>query len=497
MALRWLCRLSQVPPRSARRRKPWQPQQRCPFSDEPVEPVLAAVPPDHGYVPILSPRQITACLSQLETANSGALPPGQAVEGYASNQLGSNAPCEDRRRHARLLHEPGHLFAVFDGHGGHACAQAVSERLLHYVAVSLQPPHLLERYAHALKHDESGVELLRAYTSPGDYRTRAAAAGTGRNAIKRFVTEQLSTCYEEEPAAVDEALAQAFVRLDQDLGSECLPSTGSSLDVEALDAALSGACACVALVRGNELHVSNVGDTRAVLGHQRPGDGVWEAVPLSTDQNTDNAEEVARLRAEHPASEGTWILRNNRLLGALIPLRAFGDFRFKWPLAELRRLGALLGGGAGRQLVLPHYQSPPYLTARPMVQRRRLRPGDRFLVLATDGLWEQLDSGQVVRLVADYLQGRDMDATFTPTRGAGLARINQALCARKAGLAKRQLDANAATLLIRQALGGEHRKVSEMLTLPPEVARYYRDDITVTVVFFNQEELRREAHEPA
>ena len=38
---------------------------------------------------------------------------------------------------------------------------------------------------------------------------------------------------------------------------------------------------------------------------------------------------MSRLIAEHPGEEET-IVRNERLLGQLIPLRAFGDVRFKW-----------------------------------------------------------------------------------------------------------------------------------------------------------------------
>ena len=39
----------------------------------------------------------------------------------------------------RLLHTDGVLYGVYDGHGGCACAQAVKERLLTYIAVALLP----------------------------------------------------------------------------------------------------------------------------------------------------------------------------------------------------------------------------------------------------------------------------------------------------------------------------------------------------------------------
>ena len=50
--------------------------------------------------------------------------------------------------------------------------------------------------------------------------------------------------------------------------------------------------------------------------------------------------QVARIRNGHPTSE-SHILRGGRLLGELLPLRAFGDVRYKWPL-ELQKVKILL-----------------------------------------------------------------------------------------------------------------------------------------------------------
>lgn len=35
---------------------------------------------------------------------------------------------------------------VYDGHGGPACAQVISKRLLNYIAAALLPNHVLENY---------------------------------------------------------------------------------------------------------------------------------------------------------------------------------------------------------------------------------------------------------------------------------------------------------------------------------------------------------------
>lgn len=62
----------------------------------------------------------------------------------------------------------------------------------------------------------------------------------------------------------------------------------------------------------------------------------------------------------------------------------------------------------------------------------------------------------------------------------------------RTGLKKKPLDRNGATHLIRHALGGteygiEHSKISHMLSLSQDIVRLFRDDITVTVIYFNQD----------
>ena len=82
---------------------------------------------------------------------------------------------------------------------------------------------------------------------------------------------------------------------------------------------------------------------------------------------------------------------------------------------------------------------------------------------------------------------------------------------RQAAMRLKPTDTNAATHLIRNALGGEddnyfmsieilfdsgtaygvdHGRLSQMLSLPQDMVRMFRDDITIQVVFFDDEYLR-------
>lgn len=102
----------------------------------------------------------------------------------------------------------------------------------------------------------------------------------------------------------------------------------------------------------------------------------------------------------------------------------------------------------------------------------------------------------MVRLVGEHMSGK---VTLTPLKlpneNMKLKDINNLLLQRRVSLKRKPVDANACTHLIRNALGGseygvEHAKLSEILTLPQNEVRFSRDDISITIVYFNTEYLR-------
>ena len=448
-------------------------------------PQKLVLPENHGYVPTLSPTEISLLLTTNEARFMNDGHGSSAVRGFESNQLASNYPIEDRRAVAQLTQTDGALFTVIDGHGGMDCAQAVTERLCNYVASLLLPYQHLEEYSHSLRTDRP-MELLGWHKFNNAYR-RDPIPPTYRNSLQKFVVESLSMSgLEDDVDLVATSLTSAFVGLDSDISSEALPVAGV-FDVEALDAAFSGACVCMAHVSGLDLHIANTGDSRAVIG-QLNNQGQWVAKRMSVDQNVDNEAEVKRVVSSHPSAEARHVLKNNRLLGQLVPLRAFGDVRFKWSLQELKNLVNLLDTTYVHSIVPMNYYSPPYLIAAPDVMHHRLTPADRFLVLATDGIWETMSNSRVVQLVGEYIEGKETHDHFKPTNtGTKLGEINHILLKRKATLARKADDQNVSTHLIRYALGADHGKVSEMLTLPADIVRYYRDDMTIVVVYFDSE----------
>ncbi|XP_029907919.1 pyruvate dehydrogenase [acetyl-transferring]-phosphatase 1, mitochondrial-like isoform X2 [Myripristis murdjan] len=345
---------------------------------------------------------------------SHTLPRGPAshgVLGFHSNLLPSNHPSEDRRSGATCLPGGGLLLGVFDGHAGPACAHAVSQRLFYYIAVATLPLRTLAELEQAVQEERAVPPLLEWHKHPQDH----SGSHSGQDAFHSLRAYWQLRLQGQDGGSISSALVDAFSRLDDDLSLEAQahlrmsPPRRGSLPGRSLtcplQVALSGCTACVVHVSQGVLHVANLGDSRAVLGVQEAGGG-WSALSLTADHNAQNPAELRRVAGEHPAAERRTAVRHGRLLGLLLPFRAFGDVRFKWSSEALAHLCetrpdvlAAVGGVRAPQ----NYLTPPYLSARPEVTCHRIRAADKFLVLATDGLWELMHRQTVVQLVGQQL----------------------------------------------------------------------------------------------
>ncbi|XP_061730465.1 pyruvate dehydrogenase [acetyl-transferring]-phosphatase 1, mitochondrial-like [Nerophis ophidion] len=452
----------------------------------------------------------SAQIQQILKANeySHILPRGPAshgVLGFHSNMLPSNHPGEDYRSSATCLSDGGGLlFGVFDGHGGPACAHAVSQRLFYYITVAMLPLKTLAELERAVEEERAVPPLLEWLKHPRDHRCPDGGA-TSFHSLRTYWQERLDEDEDEED--LSSALINAFRRLDYDLTVEAQvhmslcshrrPSlSGETSQSSPLRVALSGCTACIAHVSKGVLHVANLGDSRAVLGVQE-ADGCWSAVSLTNDHNAQNPDEVQRILGEHPGSEWRTVVRHDRLLGLLLPFRAFGDIRFKWSAETLSRMyetraDVLSVVSEGARTLPPHYLTPPYLSAEPEVTQHLITPSDKFLVLASDGLWELMHRQTVVQLVGQHIKGLQLQKPITPTVGMTLADLQRLLLERKGRVQSVLEDQNAATHLLRHALGDDGygavapNRLTKMLSLPVELARRYRDDITITVIHLNE-----------
>jgi len=330
-----------------------------------------------------------------------------------------------------------------------------------------------------------------------------------------FVARELNATYKSAltdpsltfptPDSIDSAIKKGFIRLDHEIIHESvekvMKANSKRVAAELLAPALSGSCALLSFYDSESklLRVACTGDSRAVLG-RRGVSGKWTATQLSEDHTGGTPSEMARLRKEHPGEEN--VVRNGRILGGLEPSRAFGDSFYKWTRETQERIKLNFFGRTPSQLL----RTPPYVTAEPVVTTTKVEPekGD-FVVMATDGLWEMLTNEEVVGLVGQWLESQAKGSTSDGGKSSSMLKSwisnadtklpieknSQTNSKEKGGQRApiRQLqwqvnssddrfvveDKNAATHLVRNALGGRDRDmVCALLTLPSPTARRYR-----------------------
>jgi len=449
----------------------------------------------HQYQAKLAPAEVTSILRANEYS-SNELPSGP-VKSFDMNTLQSNNPIEDSHSEAILTIGEGMLFGIFDGHGGAACGQVVAKRLLHYIAAGLLPPQDLARH---MKIVQDGEKKNEEYSLVKAFNDHFELVKDLQDLYQQSYLEYLQLLHAKRVEIgnndqfndVEDSLIHAFNTLDNDMSREAISRPGGQVNMKTVTVAMSGCVAAAAYIEGPHLTVASTGDCTAVVGSLSETD-TWIAKKLTQEHNSDNQKEVKRILAEHPETEHHHIIKGDRLLSILAPLRAFGDFKFKWDRAVIEdTLGEILG----EQACPPNYKTPPYLTAQPEVTYHRLSPRDKFMVLGSDGLWDMMTPMQVVRLVGEHLSGKSTLSPLHLTQpNVPLADIASLLKKRQAAMRLKPTDTNAATHLIRSALGGtaygvDHGRLSQMLSLPQDMVRMFRDDITIQVVFFDEEYLR-------
>ncbi len=195
-----------------------------------------------------------------------------------------------------------------------------------------------------------------------------------------------------------------------------------------------GACTLIACLRGSYLSIANAGDCRAVLGTSTLGssdndtlsssntsNGGLVAIRLTHDHNAREPLEVFRLQMDHPDETLSQLVRCKNphacyVKGRLQLTRALGDAYLKYG-----DYNAPPGEHKSRGRHVPSPYQPPYVSATPQVHHITLTKEDKFLVLASDGVWDFLTDQQAVDLVVQAKERGEDPSHFIVSRVLELA----------------------------------------------------------------------------
>ncbi|KAL8274435.1 hypothetical protein Esti_001595 [Eimeria stiedai] len=177
-----------------------------------------------------------------------------------------------------------------------------------------------------------------------------------------------------------QAFSQGFKRASQDLKH-------SNMNVKC-----SGTTCVSCVVQGAVLYTANLGDSRAILGRegapQKEGTP-WQAVELTRGHKLELEDERKRILAA--GGRIAALQEDGKSYG---PLRVWLQSEDLPGLAMSRSLGDTLACRVG-------------VISEPEVSVVSLSPSDKFLLLATDGVWEFVSNEEAVRILRPFVEARD------------------------------------------------------------------------------------------
>ncbi|CAN6380977.1 unnamed protein product [Urochloa humidicola] len=275
--------------------------------------------------PVTMPENLLAALAAPVVA------PAEVVEQRAeSERKEKKMAWSARMRPSRLVipvaDDAGEVAA---GWGAAAAAAKVADVEVEgegfWVASRAGPRHAMEDAYSVITGKNCGDSQLAFYGVFDGHGGRAAvdfvSQRLGENVISAVLAAEANTAHGEASSAEEEDVVSAAIRA-------AYLATDSELLAQLQDAS-GGACAATAVVKGGDLYVAHLGDCRAVLS--RHGGGAAAVTADHTCAMDDERERIERGGGFVSRSgSGVW-----RVQGSLAVSRSFGDAGLKrWVVAE-------------------------------------------------------------------------------------------------------------------------------------------------------------------
>lgn len=236
---------------------------------------------------------------------------------------------------------------------------------------------------------KTNQDAFISYGDFGDPTVSIFGVFDGHGACGHLVS---AYCKREIPKALDKAtLLQESNKAEPDLGvvgkliHDAFVGVNTRLESDkGIDSSLSGTTAVAGCILGRagcrRVVMGNAGDSRAIVAFEE--DGKFKVKELSDDQKPDRPDERARI-LEHGGRVEPLIDEDGEQIG---PHRVWLPNMMLPGLAMARSIGDDIAATVG-------------VHATPEIMSYELTERDKFMVIASDGVWEFLSNEQVVEIV--------------------------------------------------------------------------------------------------
>jgi serine/threonine protein phosphatase PrpC len=155
-----------------------------------------------------------------------------------------------------------------------------------------------------------------------------------------------------------------------------------------VDPVVSGTTCVAIMFDGKNIHIANVGDSRAIIGIYDSDEKKLKADPLTDDHKPQRPDERARLE------------QSSALLLTEREVRGFGDDS-KIYICRERGGDIVYGVLFTRSLGDADAHIHLGVSAQPEMGLRTLQDSDRYFVLASDGVWDYMTNEEVMEYCAN------------------------------------------------------------------------------------------------
>ena len=158
-----------------------------------------------------------------------------------------------------------------------------------------------------------------------------------------------------------------------------------------IDCSLSGSTCTTLIINLEKIICANLGDSRAVLGKYE--NGIYTAINLSQDHKPNNPIEMKRILINGGRIKPYYDEELKQYLG---PERVWLKNSEIPGLAMTRSIGDNVAHSVG-------------VISEPEIVKYEFNGNEKFIILASDGIWEYIDSDECVNIIKDFYEN-NMDA---------------------------------------------------------------------------------------
>ncbi len=246
------------------------------------------------------------------------------------------------------------------------------------------------------EHNQDISFIEKNFTGHPDYMYMSVCDGHGveghevsgyikkilpKNLSQNLYNKNLLTTNINEKNEIYNIISNTFLQCNEQL-----------IENENINSTFSGTT-CVSLIyTPSKLIVPNIGDSRAVLGKYDISNKIWRAIDLSRDHKPTEKDEAERIinnggrikpftddeTGEFIGPQRVWIKEDD--VPGLAMTRSFGD-----------RVAAIAG-----------------TISEPEIKEFELKDEDKFIIIASDGIWEFISSEECVNIIKDYYIKNDI-----------------------------------------------------------------------------------------